>query len=191
MEEEAFIFRLKTGDQEAFRDLVSQFNGAIFNTASGILQNMEDAEDITQEVFMEVFRSVEGFKGQSKLSTWIYRITVSKSLEMIRKRNRKKRFGLMKSLEEIRVEPVPELTAFYHPGVRLENKEHAAILFKSINKLPEKQKAAFILHKMEDLSYSEIAEVMNMSLSSIESLLFRARQNLRIYLSDYYEKNIR
>jgi RNA polymerase sigma-70 factor (ECF subfamily) len=80
-------------------------------------------------------------------------------------------------------------SAFYHPGTQLENKEQSAILFKAIDQLPEKQKSAFILHKIEGLSYNEIADILNTSLSSVESLLFRAKQNLQQSLSEYYKNN--
>ena len=87
------------------------------------------------------------------------------------------------------VEPINEVPNHFHPGVQLENKERAAILFAAIDKLPDNQKAAFVLHKMEDLSYAEIAEVISVSVSSVESLMFRAKQNLQKLLRDYYEKN--
>ena len=154
------------------------------------MQNVEDAEDITQEVFVEVFQSVKNFKGESKLSTWIYRIAVSKSLEFLRWKNRKKRFGFMQSLLYNNLtETILEIPNFFHPGIQLENKERAAILFAAINKLPENQKTAFILHKIEGLSYAEVADVMHATVSSVESLLFRAKQSLQKLLGDYYEKN--
>ena len=78
---------------------------------------------------------------------------------------------------------------FVHPGVQLENKEAAAWLFKAIDALPENQKTAFTLHKIEGLSYTEIGEVMNLSLPSIESLMFRAKQNLKQTLGTYYKNN--
>ena len=82
-----------------------------------------------------------------------------------------------------------EAIHFYHPGVQLENKERSAILFNAIDQLPDKQKTAFVLSKIEELSYLEIAEIMQLSVSSVESLLFRAKQNLRKLLANYYEKN--
>ena len=190
MNEEYFISQLKSGDGIAYKKLLDQFSKIVFNTCIGILQNTEDAEDISQEVFTEVFQSIHQFKGNSKLSTWIYRITVSKSLEFIRKKNRKKRIAFIQSLfGDDGVEPINEVPNFFHPGVQLENKERAAILFAAIDKLPENQKAAFVLHKTEDLSYAEIAEVISVSVSSVESLMFRAKQNLQKLLGDYYEKN--
>lgn len=173
-----------------FNTLYEQHKNMVFNLCLKYLQNTEDAEDITQEVFITIHNSLHQFKGESKISTWIYRIAVTKSLEFIRSKKRKKRFALFQSIftnekGEVKI----EAAHFYHPGVVLENKERASVLFAAIDKLPDNQKTAFILNKLEDLSYSEVAEVMKTSNSSVESLLFRAKQNLQNYLGNYYEKN--
>ena len=173
-----------------FNLLYEQHKGLIYNLCLKYLQNIEDAEDVTQEVFVTIHNSLHQFKGDSKISTWIYRIAVTKSLEFIRSKKRKKRFSFFQSIfttenGEVKLEAIH----FQHPGVQLENKERAAILFAAIDKLPENQKTAFILAKLEDLSYSEIAEVMKITNSSVESLLFRAKQNLQKLLGAYYEKN--
>ena len=190
MDETHFISLLKSKDPTAFHELVDLFRDRIYNTSLGLLHDLEDAEDITQEVFIEVFQSIDGFRGRSKLTTWIYRITVQKSLEVIRKRNRKKRSAKIYSLfgKEDMISATSD-SPFYHPGVRLENKERSSILFKAISRLPENQQAAYTLHKIENLSYAEIAEIIKVSISSVESLMFRAKQNLQKSLSDYYEKN--
>jgi len=184
------IEKLREGDEQTFRKLIGQFRDRVFNTAIGMLQHQENAEDVTQEVFMEVFRSAGRFRGDCSLSTWIYRITVQKSLEHIRSGQRKKRNGFNFSLfgKENQVEIAAE-APFYHPGIQLENRERAAILFKAIAKLPVSQQTAFVLHKVEGLSQAEIAEIMNGTVSSVESLIVRARQRLRELLGDYYEKN--
>ena len=156
----------------------------------GILQNAEDSEDVTQEVFVQVFESVHQFKGDSKFSTWLYRIAVTKSLDHLRKKKRKKRFGFLQSLFGPNEEEIKHTPDFQHPGVSMENKEHAAALFNAISKLPDNQKAAFTLHKLEGLSYQEIAEALDTSVSSVESLMHRAKGNLRKLLTDYYENNL-
>lgn len=159
----------------------------MYNTALGIVQNTADAEDIAQEVFVQVFHSIKNFKGESKLSTWMYRITVTRALDYLRAKKRQKRFGFMQSLfSQESNEPLHEQASFVHPGVQLENKERAAILFKAIEKLPQNQKAAFILSKTEGLSQKEIAEVLGVTISSVESLLVRAKSNLQKYLETYY-----
>ena len=186
MNELELIQQLRAGDELAFKTLVETYQDMVFNTALGIVQNSEDAEDVAQEVFIQVFRSIDQFKGDAKLSTWIYRITTTKALDHIRSRKRKKRFAFITSLFGNNDELLHEPVDFQHPGVSLDRKEQAALLFRMIDQLPENQKIAFNLHKTEELSYQEIADVMQVSISAVESLLFRARQNLRKLLEKHY-----
>ena len=184
------IEALKNGDQQAYKSLVALFSRKVYNLCLSLLHNQEDAEDATQEVFASVFSSINKFKGDSKLSTWIYRISVNKCKEIIRKKSRKKRFGFLVPLENIETNSPNHTQAnFIHPGIELENQERAAILFGAINSLPENQKIAFSMHKLEGIPYDEIAAIMGLSLPSVESLIFRAKQNLRTKLATYYSKN--
>ncbi|NML22851.1 RNA polymerase sigma factor [Pseudoflavitalea sp. G-6-1-2] len=173
------IQQLRKGNELAFKQLVEDNQDMVYNTALSIVQHAADAEDVAQEVFIQVYRSIDQFKGDSRLSTWIYRITVTKSLDLIRSRKRKKRFAFVTSLFGPNNEILHDPVNFHHPGVELDQKEQAAELFRLIDQLPENQKTAFILLKSEELSYQEIAQVMELSVSAVESLLFRARQNLR------------
>jgi RNA polymerase sigma factor (sigma-70 family) len=177
--ETELIQGLRNGDEAAFRFLVNTYQDRVFNTAIGIVQNAEDAEDVAQEVFIQVFRSIHSFKGESKLSTWLYRIATTRALDLLRNRKSKKRFGFLQRLFGEGNEPLFEIPDFNHPGITLDRKENAAKLFKAINQLPENQKIAFTLHKMEDLSYQEISDVMKTSVAAVESLMHRAKQNLR------------
>lgn len=189
MNELELIQQLRAGDEQAFKSLVTNYQDLVYNTALGVVQNSEDAEDVAQEVFIQVYRSIDQFKGDARLSTWIYRITTTKALDHIRSRKRKKRFAFITSLFGPNDELVHEPVDFQHPGVALDRKEQAALLFQMIAQLPENQKVAFTLHKTEELSYQEIADVMQLSVSAVESLLFRARQNLRKLLEKYYQQN--
>ncbi len=189
MNELELIQQLRAGDELAFKSLVENYQDLVYNTALGVVQNSEDAEDVAQEVFIQVFRSIDQFKGDARLSTWIYRITTTKALDHIRSRKRKKRFAFITSLFGANDELIHEPVDFQHPGVTLDRKEQAALLFRMIEQLPDNQKVAFTLHKTEELSYQEIADVMQLSVSAVESLLFRARQNLRKLLEKYYAQN--
>jgi len=182
------ILALQQGDRAAFQRLVGTYSEKIYRLALSILQHQEDAEDVTQDVFTTVYSSIAQFKQDAKLSTWMYRITVNKCQELIRRKSRKKRFGFMTSLDQLESTKTSD---FMHPGVELENKERAAILFKAINRLPENQRLAFTMHKLEGIPYDEIAQILNVTLASIESLLYRAKQQLKQSLSDYYEENER
>lgn len=174
-------------DKEAFTAFIQQYQSLVMNTALGIVQNMEDAEEITQDVFLEVYHQYPTFKGESSISTWLYRITSNKCIDLLRRKKSKKRFAFITGLFTADSnEPVTDAAHFVHPGVQAENKEKAAILFNAIEQLPEKQKTAYVLCEMEQLSYREIAEVMHLSVSSVEALLFRARQNLRKILENFY-----
>ena len=173
MTEFELIQGLRNGDEAAFKYLVDTYKDRVFNTAIGIVQNAEDAEDVAQEVFIQVFRSVQNFKAESKLSTWIYRITTTRALDLLRSRKSKKRFGIIQRLFGEGNEPEMEIPDFNHPGVALDRKENAARLFKAIGQLPENQKIAFTLHKLEDISYQEVSEVMGTSVAAVESLLHR------------------
>jgi len=190
MDEIQLIPQLKEGNETAFKNLVDTFQEKVLNTSLGFVPNRHDAEDIVQDVFIEVFRSIGKFRGDSKLSTWIYRITTTKCLEHIRAKKREKRKAFFQSLIGMH-EKADRIKAFdfNHPGILLENKERAKTLFTAIEKLPENQRAAFTLHKIEGLSYQEIAAIMETSLSSVESLMFRAKKNLQKTLGDFYKKN--
>ena len=190
MEEKVLILRLKKNDEIAFGFLVDLFSKKVYNTCIGMLQNLEDAQDVTQEIFITIYLNVKDFKEESSLSTWIYRISVNKCLEFIRKKNRKKRSGIFRSIFSADGEKsIENHSDFSHPGIQLENKERSIILFKAIGLLPEQQQTAYILHKIEQVSYNEIAVIMEVSLSAVESLLFRAKQNLKKQLATYYEEN--
>ncbi|RKR85600.1 RNA polymerase sigma-70 factor (ECF subfamily) [Mucilaginibacter gracilis] len=186
MTEEQLLQNLFRGDEKAFRLLVDTYKNMVFNTVLGFIQNRNDAEDVTQNVFIKVFETISSFKQQSKLSTWIYRLSVNESLDFIRAKNRKKRWAVVTSLFGNDNELLHQVAHTEHPGVIAENKETATILFKAINKLPDKQKTAFLLQKTQDCSQQKIAEIMQLSEGAVESLLTRAKANLKKLLINYY-----
>ncbi len=187
--ETELIEQLKQGHEAAFKTIVEQWKDMVYNTVLGIVQNETEAEDLTQDVFIKVFENVSSFKGESKFSTWLYRIATTTALDHLRSKKRKKRFGFIFSLtvndqnEDGQAQEIPD---FQHPGVSLDNKERSKILFMAIDQLPENQKVAFTLHKLEGLSYKDISEVLNTTVSAVESLMSRANGNLRKQLEEYY-----
>ncbi len=188
MTEDKLIKLLKEGDPSALERLFLLYKDKVFNTAISYIQNKEDAEEITQDVFVELFNSAAGFKGNSGISTWIYRITVNKSLDALRYRSRKKRFAIVRSIfSSTTGELEIDKADFIHPGIETDMKEESAALFKALDKLPPNQKTAFILSKIEGLSNREISEIIGVSLSSVESIMFRAKQNLKKILSAYFK----
>lgn len=168
-----------------FREIVNENQDRVYNLCLGYMKNAEEAEDMAQEVFVHVYQNLKKFKGESKLSTWIYRITTNKCLEEIRKRGRQKRSAQLEDISDSMIQN--KAADFFHPGIALEDQERATVLFTAIDDLPVQQKVAFVLAKVEQLSYEEISMVMEKSVSSIESLLFRAKKNLQQLLTTYYE----
>jgi len=181
---------LKRNDEKAYRQCYDLYCAMVYNTSLSFLQNETDAEDVMQEVFVEVFRSIKNFKEESSLSTWIYRITINKCIDFSAHKKRKKRFTFITGLyQKDSGEPVTHPKNFEHPGVQMENRELAKILFTAIEQLPEKQKVVFILSKIEGQSQKEIVAIMQMNEKAIESLLQRAKARLRDLLGSYYDEH--
>ena len=166
------------GDEQALAMFYNMYSEKIYNTALSYTKVVEDAEEITQDVFIKVFKNISKFKYESSLNTWVYRITVNTSLNFL---NKKKRFILFKKSIN-----TASFINFQHPGVLLENKENAAILYQVIDCLSNNQKTAFILSYIEELPRKEVANIMEISLKAVESLLQRAKKNMRIELEKNY-----
>ncbi len=186
MNEREFILSLQNGDQLAFKQLVDDWQHMVYNTVLGIVQDMQEAEDVAQEVFIQVYQSIRHFRGEAKLSTWIYRVAVTKALDAERKKKSKKRVANLRSWIGLG-ETEEQAVHFHHPGVELDNKERAAILFRAMQRLPENQRIAFVLIKVEGLSYEETADIMNVTVKAVEALMHRAKDNLKKYLQSYYQ----
>jgi RNA polymerase sigma-70 factor (ECF subfamily) len=190
MTETEIIQKLQLGNEQAFKQLVENYQKLVVTTCFGMVHNTEDAEDIAQEVFIEVFRSIQNFRADSKISTWLYRIAVNRSLNFIRDNKRKKWYH---SIEDAVLGKTQQKSEIHNvnnetPFSELENTQRAKILYDAIDSLPENQKTAFALNKYEDLSYKEISEVMNLSVSSVESLIHRAKTKLQKKLYNCYKK---
>lgn len=162
----------------------------VLNTCYRFVLNKEDAEDIAQEVFLEAHRSLESFRQESKLSTWLYRIAVTKSLDHLRKKKRKKRFSSLKRVigfnDPVEALALPSVTET--PVEVLSGNERMDVLQNALDTLPDNQKTAFLLSKYDGYSNQEIAEIMHTTVSAVESLVHRAKKNLQKKLEKYYRK---
>jgi RNA polymerase sigma-70 factor (ECF subfamily) len=188
LQEQELIQQLRQGNEPAFRWLVENYRNRVFHTVLNILQDTKEAEDAAQETFIQVFESIGNFKGESSLSTWIYRIATRKAIDKIRRR--KTREKLRKMLPWwIPDEKRSATETFHHPGIAAENKEKATVLFKAIQSLPEKQKMAFTLIKVQGMNYEETCEIMQQNIKAVESLMTRAKLNLQKQLEDYYRNS--
>lgn len=174
-----------------FQQVYNEHKNLVYNLALQYLQNIEDAEEIVQDVFVTVHEKMAQFKEQSQLKTWVYRITINKCLDYIKGKRAKKRWGIFTSLSADREENPIQVSDFNHPGIELEQKEALEHIFKCINQLVTHQKTAIILLKIEGLSQVETAEIMNLSPKAVESLFQRAKTNLKNLLHHNMKENER
>ena len=166
-----------------FDEIYLEHYKMVFNLALQYVQNTEDAEEITQDVFVKIFDNLNSFKKQSSLKTWIYRMAINQSLDFIKAKNAQKRSFLSSifSINDSNFKFQP--SNFNHPGIELEQKEACQKIFEAINQLSDNQKTALILLKIEDKSQAETAEIMNLKVKALESLFQRAKNNLEILLN--------
>lgn len=190
--EQVLLSRLRAKEPRAFKVLVELYQDRVLNICYRFIFNREDAEDIAQEVFIEVYRSIVNFREEAKLSTWIYRIAVTKSIDFIRKTKRKKRMAQLKSLVGMEGEAKDIPAALdSDPAKGLEQEERMRILREAINTLPESQRIVFTLSKYKGFGNKEIADIMGATLSSVESLMHRAKNNLKKKLYQYFAAELK
>lgn len=191
MTDSEIIRQILQGDRNRYRELVERYQPMVFRTCMGFLHNKDDADDLTQEVFIQAYQTLQGFKGDASFSTWIYRIAVNASLNKIRKSSKnalfqrlETAFGSEKNKEYSFSIPDPE-----NPENILILHEHREWVQKALNSLPENQRTAIVLSKYDELSQKEIAEIMNTTEGAIEALIQRAKANLREKLSSLRKKS--
>lgn len=189
-DEQQLVTALQKGEEAAFRALVERHSDRVLNTCMAFVPDLHEAQDLTQEVFVEVFRSIGRFRFEASLSTWIYRIACNKALEHHRRRNRLKRRAFFQRLIGLD-DPASQQIAdqVNHPGIALEDKERAELLYKHLDRLPEQQKNALLLHKVEGLSHLEISDVLQVSIPAVEGLIHRAKKKLRASLSGHVDRS--
>jgi RNA polymerase sigma-70 factor, ECF subfamily len=170
-------------DRKVETEFVNRHYAKIISVCFHFVKNQTDAEDLAQEVFLELFASIGSFRQKSQLSTWMYRIAVNKSINHLKKRNLASLFDRLNPFSQAGADHMAFSSPVKEP---FQDKDHKYLLEKSIGSLPENQRIAFVLCKYDDFSYQEISEIMNVSLSSVESLVHRAKINLQKKLLSHF-----
>jgi len=176
------VAQLQQGSEAAFRTLVARFQGRVYRTAFSLLRSAEDAEDVAQEVFVEVHQTIGRFRGEAALSTWLYQLATSRALQHRRRQTTRKRFAFFTSLLGFTNQVLHDVPDHAHPQALLEGTQQLQQLQRHIGRLPAQQQVAFTLRYEQELRYEEIAAVLGTSVAAVESLLFRARHTLRQHL---------
>ncbi|TNE69729.1 RNA polymerase sigma factor [bacterium] len=179
--ENELIHLLQLQDEKAVSYFVSTYQDSVFRVCHSFLLNALDAEDAAQETFMDAIVHIHEFHADSSLKTWLFRIATNRSLQVIRSKNRKKRFAHVFSLFGTSDNDEPIQIEDEHQNIekKLENDRLSEDLKRSVQKLPEQQRIAFTLVYLNEHSYQETAEIMETSLKAVESLLSRSKKNLR------------
>ncbi len=168
---------------KAIRILFDRYHSSVFNLCMRLLGNREEAEDITQDVFVRAHNAYHRFRGDANPGTWLYRIAVNLSLNHQRRQKRLRWLSLDVFMEKSGGSSLADQGML--PGDAMERSERESIVQKAINRLPERQRVALILSRYEGLSYRQIAETMDSTVPSVESLLHRAKQNLVKHLKPH------
>ena len=188
----ALMLRVKQGDRDAFTVLVEKYKQPVMNLAYRTLSDASEAEDLAQHVFLQVFKSAPRYEASAKFSTWIFTITRNLCLNEIRRRSRHPAESLDEVSQENEDQPLrqPEDLKTCSPPDALLQSELEEKVQMALAELPEKQRTALLLCRQEDLSYEEIAELLDCSLSATKSLIHRAREALKQTLKPYLRTGI-
>ena len=195
--DQELIERIRAGDYSAFETLVSRYERKVYALALKLTGNQADAEEIAQDVFLTIYQKLDSFRGESLLSSWIYRVTANAAFMKLRDRRKRAKVDFDEGTAaptSAGDESLPGVTATYPQGdwsntadVLLERGELGTKLQDAIAALPEKFKLIFLLKDVQGLSNEEIADVVNMSVPAVKSRLHRARLFLREKLQEYVE----
>jgi len=183
MRDDELVLQFQQGDEHAFDLLVKRYEKTVGRGCFRFLNNVEDARDAAQDIFIKIYYGLHQFKPNAKFSTWLYRIMVNHCLNEIRARKRRSWLSkFTKDRDDFVEPPLPEDET---PVGEMEMLERKAAVEAAISALDEKLRTAVILHKYQGLSYKEIADVQKISLSAVESRIHRAKKKLAILLKDY------
>ncbi len=179
----ALMQRIGAGDHLAFRELVERHQNAVVGTVAKMLGNSSDAEDISQQVFLRIWRHAKRYRPDAKFTTYLFTITRNLVFNESRRRSRKKEVSVNEREEEDHQQIAESVDR--QPDSEMLQMELQRAVDAAINELPETQRMAVVLRRYEQLSYEEIAQVLELSVPAVKSLLFRARTTLRDALSGY------
>ncbi|MCK4486090.1 MAG: sigma-70 family RNA polymerase sigma factor [Desulfobacterales bacterium] len=187
-DESTLVSLLKQGQEDAFRVLVRRYETRVFSIAYGITLDREESLDIVQEVFLKVYQNIHTFREESRLSTWLHRITVNLCLNWKKRWKRRFRWHHQPLERDQSGNDLKSGTEAHYPDALYEKKEFQKIFWDRLNELPEKTRAVFVLKEVEGLSYDEIAKTLGVRTGTVSSRLFYARKRLKESLKQYLEE---
>ncbi|MBL7967821.1 MAG: sigma-70 family RNA polymerase sigma factor [Prolixibacteraceae bacterium] len=190
MDDKQLIKKILERDDLAFGIFVEKYKKLVYTAIFRLVRDATDAEDIFQDVFLEVYRSIHYLRNESDLAGWLFKIAYNKSISFLRKKNPARANSTSYEDQKIESQKTYSIVDHQTPSQKLEDQEAEIVLYTAIDRLPEMQKKALLLHKFENYSHKEIGEMMELSISSVESLIYRAKIALRKSLYLYFKKHL-
>jgi RNA polymerase sigma-70 factor (ECF subfamily) len=189
LEDERLISGLQLGDEKSYERLIQRFQTPVYNLAWRLVNDPADASDVVQEVFLKVFRNIGQFRRDSSLRTWVYRIAVNESHNRRRWlfRHRRGETGIEENFDDSEGRERPLMDMGETPFDFTMNREAQLLLEEGLAAINPVFRAAMVLREVEDMSYEEIAEILEVSLGTVKSRIMRGREALRRYLADRLE----
>jgi RNA polymerase sigma-70 factor (ECF subfamily) len=186
--DEVIVERALTGDADAFGELVRRWERRIFALTYGMLGREEDARDATQETFLAAFRNLRGFRGEAKVSSWLHRIAVNQCIS----RQRRARVRSESALEDEQENASSFAAPFSHsPAHVAEGRQETLAVRRAINSLPIELRQVVVMKEFEELTFREIADVLDLPLSTVKSRLYTALKQLQMRLQKFESRNLR
>ncbi|MCB0338167.1 MAG: sigma-70 family RNA polymerase sigma factor [Bdellovibrionales bacterium] len=182
------VAQFRKGSMDAFQELIQRYETKAFNLAMSLTRNVEDAEEVLQDVFLTVYRKIDGFQGKSAFSSWLYRITVNAAFMKLRKRKQNQTIAVEEispALESNWIEKSDR--AHIGSDMLAINNELRTVLNSAISRLPEEYRTVFMLRDVDGLSNKEVGEILDLSIPAVKSRLHRSRLMLRKKLQRFYD----
>ena len=193
----ALVQRIQSGDSDAFAVMMDLYQKQVYNLALRTVGNPEDAADMTQEAFLRAYRAIGSFRGDSKLSVWLYRLTQNVCIDFLRSKGRKPTVSLTVENEADEVQELDVADDRFDPEEQYQRKALRDAVRRGLDALPEEYRAILVLREINGLSYAEIGEQLQLEEGTVKSRLFRARKKLCEFLQrdgnlpdTYASKNI-
>lgn len=177
-EEYELVLRVRDGDSDSFEALVLDNQTKVYNLALRMVGNEDDAFDMSQEAFLKAYNSLEGFRGDSRFSVWLYRLTTNVCLDFLRSKARRKYESLTLICDEDDGREVEIPDERFSPESQAERKELRQALYRGLKALPPDYRAILLLREIDGLSYEEIGAVLSLEPGTVKSRIFRARKRL-------------
>jgi RNA polymerase sigma-70 factor (ECF subfamily) len=192
MDDKQLIKKILEQNDQAFGILVEKYKKLVYAAIFRLVRNTTDAEDIFQDVFLEVYRSIHFLRNENDLAAWLFKISYNKAISFLRKKNPAQANSNFNQEYQMPADGnMCSLVDFQTPAKKLEEQEAEIVLYAAIDKLPEMQKKTLLMHRFENYSHKEIGEMMNLSIASVESLIYRAKISLRKSLYSYFKKHLK